>query len=99
MSRKCRKLTCAGADEAAAATGWRALLAAGANDFGGVSPLTKDYVNPEKPWPHVAALAAATAAAGMPLVPRYHAAFRGSSFCRTEHATVPHDVLVRLPAG
>jgi FO synthase len=53
-----------------AEAGWRALLAAGANDFGGVSPLTKDYVNPEKPWPHVGALAAATAASGMPLVPR-----------------------------
>ena len=31
--------------------GRRALLGAGANDFGGVSPVTKDYVNPEKPWP------------------------------------------------
>ena len=61
-------LTHAGA--AGAEAGWRALLAAGANDFGGVSPLTKDYVNPEKPWPHVSALAAATAASGMPLVPR-----------------------------
>ena len=59
------------AGAAGAETGWRALLAAGANDFGGVSPLTKDYVNPEKPWPHVSALAAATAACGMHLVPRF----------------------------
>ena len=41
-----------------------ALLAAGLNDWGGISPLTMDYINPEAPWPHLAALAAATAAAG-----------------------------------
>ena len=29
----------------------RALLAAGVDDFGGVSPLTPDHVNPERPWP------------------------------------------------
>jgi hypothetical protein len=46
------------------------LINAGANDFGGISPLTKDYVNPEKPWPHVAALSAATTATGKALVPR-----------------------------
>ena len=51
--------------------GWRALILAGANDFGGISPVTKDYVNPEKPWPHLHSLAAATAAAGKALVPRY----------------------------
>ena len=51
--------------------GWRALIDAGANDFGGISPVTKDYVNPEKPWPHLHSLAAATAAAGKALVPRY----------------------------
>ena len=51
--------------------GWRAILAAGANDFGGISPVTKDYVNPEKPWPHLRSLASATAAAGKALVPRY----------------------------
>ena len=41
-----------------------ALVAAGLNDWGGVSPLTIDYINPEAPWPQIAALAAATAAAG-----------------------------------
>ena len=50
--------------------GWRALIDAGANDFGGISPVTKDYVNPEKPWPHLHSLAAATAAVGKALVPR-----------------------------
>ncbi len=49
---------------------WEALLNAGINDWGGVSPLTRDYVNPEAPWPHLERLAAATAAAGKVLVPR-----------------------------
>ena len=40
------------------------LLAAGINDWGGVSPLTPDHVNPERPWPKVDALAATTAARG-----------------------------------
>ena len=54
-----------------AAGGWAALLDAGINDWGGVSPgVTRDWVNPEKPWPHLQALAAATAAAGKILVPR-----------------------------
>jgi FO synthase len=41
-----------------------ALLKAGVNDWGGVSPVTPDHVNPEAPWPHLDALAQATAAAG-----------------------------------
>jgi FO synthase len=41
-----------------------ALIASGLNDWGGVSPLTIDYINPEAPWPHLAALEAATGAAG-----------------------------------
>ncbi len=40
------------------------LVAAGINDWGGVSPLTPDHVNPEAPWPHLAQLARETAAAG-----------------------------------
>jgi FO synthase len=43
------------------------LLAAGLNDWGGISPLTPDYVNPEAPWPHVAVLAATCRAAGYEL--------------------------------
>jgi len=31
----------------------RQLVKAGVNDLGGISPLTIDYVNPEKPWPHI----------------------------------------------
>lgn len=41
-----------------------ALLRAGVNDWGGVSPVTPDHVNPEAPWPHLDALDQATAAAG-----------------------------------
>jgi FO synthase len=47
-----------------------ALLAAGANDWGGVSPVTPDHVNPEAPWPHLDTLAKATAAARRVLVER-----------------------------
>jgi FO synthase len=53
------------------------LVAAGINDWGGVSPLTPDFVNPEAPWPHLDELARATADAGkclterLTLYPRY----------------------------
>jgi FO synthase len=40
------------------------LVAAGINDWGGVSPLTPDHVNPEAPWPHLDRLASETALAG-----------------------------------
>jgi FO synthase len=40
------------------------LIAAGINDWGGVSPLTPDHVNPEAPWPHLDQLSRETAAAG-----------------------------------
>jgi FO synthase len=43
------------------------LLAAGVDDWGGVSPVTADHVNPERPWPHVDYLRAATAEAGYEL--------------------------------
>lgn len=40
------------------------IVNAGINDWGGVSPLTPDYVNPEAPWPHLDKLARETANAG-----------------------------------
>jgi FO synthase len=46
------------------------VLRAGANDWGGVSPITPDHVNPEAPWPHLDALSAATAKAGRVLEQR-----------------------------
>jgi FO synthase len=42
-------------------------LNAGINDWGGISPLSKDYVNPEAPWPHLEALADRCARAGFHL--------------------------------
>jgi FO synthase len=53
------------------------LLAAGIDDWGGVSPVTPDHVNPEAPWPEVERLAAETAGAGralaarLPIYPRW----------------------------
>ena len=45
-------------------------LDAGINDWGGVSPLTIDWVNPEAPWPHLSELEERTSAAGFELKPR-----------------------------
>jgi FO synthase len=47
-----------------------ALIRAGVNDWGGVSPVTPDHVNPEAPWPHLAHLEQATLAAGRILTER-----------------------------
>jgi FO synthase len=46
------------------------MIAAGINDWGGVSPVTRDHVNPEAPWPALDRLARETAVAGKHLVPR-----------------------------
>jgi 7,8-didemethyl-8-hydroxy-5-deazariboflavin synthase CofG subunit len=43
------------------------LLEAGINDWGGISPLTPDYINPEKPWPHLEQLRLRTEAKGCEL--------------------------------
>jgi FO synthase len=48
----------------------RLFLAAGINDWGGISPLTLDYVNPEAPWPQLTALAATCREAGLTLAAR-----------------------------
>ncbi|PRZ33563.1 FO synthase subunit 1 /FO synthase subunit 2 [Antricoccus suffuscus] len=45
----------------------RRLIAAGVDDFGGISPLTPDHVNPERPWPEIEALAQIVDAAGFTL--------------------------------
>ena len=45
----------------------RALLDAGVDDWGGVSPLTPDHVNPERPWPSLDRLREVTEAAGLTL--------------------------------
>jgi FO synthase len=60
-----------------------ALVTAGVDDWGGVSPLTPDHVNPEHPWPNVDALADLTTAAGYTLAERI--------------ATLPEYVLAGMP--
>jgi len=42
-------------------------LFAGINDWGGVSPVTRDYINPERPWPNIVELRETTAVAGFEL--------------------------------
>ncbi len=46
---------------------YRLILGAGIDDWGGVSPLTPDHVNPERPWPQIDELASRTAQAGFEL--------------------------------
>src|SRR5436305_7614523 len=43
------------------------LLDAGINDWGGVSPLTPDFINPERPWPHLQELERRTQGKGLQL--------------------------------
>ncbi|MCF2528320.1 bifunctional FO biosynthesis protein CofGH [Yinghuangia soli] len=43
------------------------MIRAGIDDWGGVSPLTPDHVNPERPWPHIDELAERTAESGFAL--------------------------------
>jgi FO synthase len=49
---------------------YQLILSAGIDDWGGVSPLTPDHVNPERPWPQIAELARQTAAGGFELTER-----------------------------
>jgi len=49
---------------------FRKLLSVGIDDWGGVSPVTKDYVNPERPWPDLEKLKQVTESEGFELVPR-----------------------------
>ena len=66
------------------------LLAAGIDDWGGVSPLTLDHINPERPWPGLGALRAATEAAGF--------IFRERLAVYPEYATRPEFVHETLRA-
>jgi len=52
------------------ASNYEIYLDSGINDWGGVSPLTIDYVNPEAPWPALTELRNKTEAAGFELRPR-----------------------------
>ena len=50
--------------------GHRLMIAAGINDWGGISPLTQDFINPEAPWPHLEALASTCREEGYVLAER-----------------------------
>jgi FO synthase len=66
------------------------LVGAGIDDWGGVSPVTPDHVNPEAPWPQIEALAERTAAMGkllvqrLPVYPSY--AFEADRWCAPDVA-------------
>jgi FO synthase len=66
------------------------LIGAGIDDWGGVSPVTPDHVNPEAPWPQIDALAQRTAAMGkvlvqrLPVYPSY--AFEADRWCAPDVA-------------
>ena len=49
---------------------YQSYLMAGINDWGGISPLTIDFINPEAPWPHLLELKHATQALGFNLTER-----------------------------
>ncbi|RTL94802.1 7,8-didemethyl-8-hydroxy-5-deazariboflavin synthase subunit CofH [Ancylobacter aquaticus] len=80
--------------------GLKALIEAGINDWGGVSPVTPDHVNPEAPWPALAALGAATARAGKVLTPRLatYPAFIAARATWLDARVAPH-VLRRADAA
>ena len=67
------------------------LIDAGIDDWGGVSPVTPDHVNPEAPWPEIEALAQRTAEMGKVLVPRLPVypsyAFEADRWCAPGIAT------------
>ncbi len=70
---------------------YQQLIDAGIDDWGGVSPVTPDHVNPEAPWPQIEALAQRTAAMGkvlvqrLPVYPTY--AFAADRWCAPDIAT------------
>jgi 7,8-didemethyl-8-hydroxy-5-deazariboflavin synthase CofG subunit len=78
--------------------GYERLLEAGINDWGGVSPLTPDYINPEAPWPHLLDLELRTAAAGqrlrqrLPIYPEFVEAISQRGGFLGERLTVAADL-------
>ncbi len=76
-----------------------ALLAAGVDDWGGVSPLTPDHVNPERPWPHLLDLARVSADSGFTLTERLtaHPPYLGEPWL--DPRLNAHVEALRLPSG
>ncbi len=83
--------------------GYERLLEAGINDWGGVSPLTPDYINPEAPWPHLRDLQRRTEAAGqilkqrLPVYPEFipRVLARGGPLADRMTAVMGHDRYAR----
>jgi FO synthase len=75
------------------------LLRAGVDDWGGVSPLTPDHVNPERPWPHLEDLARASADQGFTLTERLtaHPPYLHEPWL--DPRLTPHVEALRLPSG
>ncbi|SOD73081.1 FO synthase subunit 1 /FO synthase subunit 2 [Jatrophihabitans sp. GAS493] len=71
------------------------LIGAGIDDWGGVSPLTPDHVNPERPWPNIEALREVSAAAGLTLRERLTA---HPSYVRAETPWLDPRVLAHVRA-
>ena len=76
-----------------------ALLAAGVDDWGGVSPLTPDHVNPERPWPHLDDLARVSQDSGFALTERLtaHPPYLQEPWLDPRLAA--HVEALRLPSG
>jgi FO synthase len=75
------------------------LIESGINDFGGISPLTPDYINPEKPWPNLVRLAESVAAFGFELRPRlpiYESFLAKPGFLDESLVSAVHGVRQRL---
>ena len=76
------------------------LLAFGIDDFGGISAVTKDHVNPERAWPAIATLAAQCDDLGFVLTPRltvYRAHLEGQGFL--DEAVRPHVLALSDASG
>jgi len=73
------------------------LLDAGINDWGGISPLTPDYINPEKPWPHLEQLRLRTESKGfqlrqrLPVYPEFLPAVLSRPGLLSERLQAAHD--------
>jgi FO synthase len=77
------------------------LLRAGIDDWGGVSPLTPDHVNPERPWPQIDELAARSAAAGFELRERLtvYPSYVTAGEPWLDPRVVPHVAALAAPDG
>ncbi|HYJ67686.1 MAG TPA: bifunctional FO biosynthesis protein CofGH, partial [Nocardioidaceae bacterium] len=76
------------------------LLGAGIDDWGGVSPLTPDHVNPERPWPHLDDLAEQTREGGFELTERLtaHPEFLRRGDAWLDPRLAPHVAALVEPA-